>query len=138
MSDGIPPECLYLLNLLHSIKVYHWSTRVYSRHDSTDKLLAKLGPAVDKFVEMFLVTSHGSNNTNNSRKNSNSNSNGNAKSLTMTDASYESVLKGVIQEMTSGNIGSKVANNVALSAGRDSIVEHLYRGVYLSRMTDSF
>lgn len=36
------------------IKLYHWQTRVYSRHKATDEVLEKLDAHIDQFVEVYI------------------------------------------------------------------------------------
>lgn len=36
------------------IKLYHWQTRVYSRHKATDEVLEKLDQHIDQFVEVYI------------------------------------------------------------------------------------
>lgn len=58
MSGGSPDDVsstvITLLTYLNQIKIYHWQTRLYSRHKSTDELYEKLGDLIDKFVETLL------------------------------------------------------------------------------------
>ena len=35
------------------IKLYHWQTKQYSRHISTDKYVEKISELIDTFVEVF-------------------------------------------------------------------------------------
>lgn len=42
------------LEMLNTIKVYHWRTYSYATHKATDDLYAKLGENIDKFVEVLL------------------------------------------------------------------------------------
>jgi DNA-binding ferritin-like protein len=36
------------------IKLYHWQTRVYSRHKATDEVIEKLDGHIDQFVEVYI------------------------------------------------------------------------------------
>lgn len=45
----------FFLHLRDQIKLYHWQTRVYSRHIATDKILVELDKSVDSFVEIYLA-----------------------------------------------------------------------------------
>ena len=40
--------------ILHSIKLYHWKTKSYSQHKSTDELHEKLSDQTDRFVEVLM------------------------------------------------------------------------------------
>ena len=42
------------LEMLNTIKVYHWKTYSYATHKATDDLYASLGANIDKFVEVLL------------------------------------------------------------------------------------
>jgi len=42
------------IEMLHTIKLYHWKTRSYSQHKATDELYSKLNENIDKFVEVLL------------------------------------------------------------------------------------
>ena len=36
------------------IKLYHWQTRVYSRHKATDDVIKSLDEHIDQFVEVYM------------------------------------------------------------------------------------
>lgn len=40
--------------ILHTIKLYHWKTKSYSEHKSTDELHEKLAEDTDRFIEVLL------------------------------------------------------------------------------------
>jgi len=42
------------LEVLNTIKLYHWKTHSYAEHKATDDLHSKVGDNVDKFVEVLL------------------------------------------------------------------------------------
>lgn len=42
------------LEMLNSIKLYHWKTQSYSQHKATDEIHEKLSANVDRFVEVML------------------------------------------------------------------------------------
>jgi hypothetical protein len=44
----------FFLHLKDQIKLYHWQTRVYSRHIATDKILEKLEKSIDEYVEIYI------------------------------------------------------------------------------------
>jgi len=159
-SSRLPLPCAFLVKLLNEIKIYHWTTTVFARHETTDKLHEKLQSAVDKFVEMYLASSKSDpSSINNGNFNGNVNSsfrtNGQIESNNSTtfgslatasdkfpfvsieppnDATYPDLLKDAIRTLTSGIVGKMIQKNVALTARRDSIVEHLQIALYLSRM----
>jgi hypothetical protein len=43
-----------LMEMLNTIKLYHWQTKVYSQHKATDELYSVLSENVDTFVEVLL------------------------------------------------------------------------------------
>lgn len=45
--------CMFL-EMLNTIKVYHWKTYSYPTHKATDELYSSLGKKTDKFVEILL------------------------------------------------------------------------------------
>lgn len=44
----------FFFHLRDQIKLYHWQTRVYSRHIATDKILEKLDTSIDEYVEVYI------------------------------------------------------------------------------------
>jgi DNA-binding ferritin-like protein len=42
------------LEMLTTIKLYHWKTRSFAQHKATDELYAKLNEHIDSFVEVLL------------------------------------------------------------------------------------
>ena len=44
----------FLLNLRNQLKLYHWQTRVYSRHVAVDKVLETLDTLIDSYVEIYI------------------------------------------------------------------------------------
>ena len=42
------------LEMLNTIKLYHWKTHSYPAHKATDELYASLGGHIDKFIEILL------------------------------------------------------------------------------------
>jgi DNA-binding ferritin-like protein len=42
------------LEMLNTVKIYHWKTRTFSQHNATDELYKRLNENVDKFVEVLL------------------------------------------------------------------------------------
>jgi galactokinase len=45
---------LMFLQMLNTIKLYHWKTTSYAQHKATDELYANLNLNIDKFVEIML------------------------------------------------------------------------------------
>jgi hypothetical protein len=42
------------LEMLNTIKLYHWKTHSYATHKATDELYVTLGEHIDKFIETLL------------------------------------------------------------------------------------
>ena len=42
------------LNMINTVKLYHWKTTSYATHKATDELYAKLNEKIDSFVEVML------------------------------------------------------------------------------------
>ena len=42
------------LQMLNTVKLYHWKTHSYSQHKATDKLYSDLNDNIDTFVEVML------------------------------------------------------------------------------------
>ena len=42
------------LEMLNTVKLYHWKTRSYAQHKATDELYEKLNGHVDTFIEVLL------------------------------------------------------------------------------------
>ena len=42
------------LEMLNTVKLYHWKTRSFAQHKATDELYERLNGHVDKFVEVLL------------------------------------------------------------------------------------
>ena len=42
------------MEMLNTVKVYHWNTRSYAEHKATDELYEKLNEHIDSFVEVML------------------------------------------------------------------------------------
>lgn len=124
----LPDACMYLVKLTNEIKVYHWLTRVFARHEGTDKLLGELQPSVDKFVEMYLVSN------NDNKRASPPDSITKLELRTVTDANYTQFLNEAVATLTTGSVGKSIQKNVALGALRDSMLEYLQVALYLAQM----
>ena len=42
------------IEMLNTIKIYHWKTLSYSKHKATDKLYGELNSLIDNFIEIYL------------------------------------------------------------------------------------
>jgi DNA-binding ferritin-like protein len=47
----------FFMELLHTVKMFHWNTKSYARHKATDELHTALQSLVDKYVEISLAKS---------------------------------------------------------------------------------
>jgi hypothetical protein len=47
---------LQFLQMLNTVKLYHWKTTSYAEHKATDELYSSLNGNIDKFVEVMLGT----------------------------------------------------------------------------------
>lgn len=44
----------FFFTMREQIKLYHWQTKVYSRHKATDSVIAALDESIDKYVEVYM------------------------------------------------------------------------------------
>ncbi len=44
----------FFMTMREQIKLYHWQTKVYSRHKATDEVLEALDGHIDKYVEVYM------------------------------------------------------------------------------------
>jgi len=44
----------FFMTMREQIKLYHWQTKVYSRHKATDDLIKELDENIDKYVEVYM------------------------------------------------------------------------------------
>ena len=53
-SDDAGEYIVCFLEMLNTIKIYHWSTLSYPTHKATDELHEKLSGLVDSFIEIYI------------------------------------------------------------------------------------
>jgi hypothetical protein len=53
-SDSAAEYILRFLEMLNTIKIYHWSTLSYPTHKATDELHSKMSELVDSFIEIYI------------------------------------------------------------------------------------
>jgi len=53
-GNDIADHILCFLELLNTIKIYHWTTLSYPTHKATDELHSKLSTLVDSFIEIYI------------------------------------------------------------------------------------
>lgn len=51
---------LMFLQMLNTVKLYHWKTSSYAQHKATDSLYSDLNDSIDTFVEIMLGKNGGS------------------------------------------------------------------------------
>jgi hypothetical protein len=44
----------FFFMMREQIKLYHWQTKVYSRHKATDGVIEALDASIDKYVEVYM------------------------------------------------------------------------------------
>lgn len=44
----------FFFTMREQIKLYHWQTKMYSRHKATDEVISALDVSIDKYVEVFM------------------------------------------------------------------------------------
>jgi len=44
----------FFFTMREQIKLYHWQTKVYSRHKATDGVIEALDGSIDKYVEVYM------------------------------------------------------------------------------------
>jgi DNA-binding ferritin-like protein len=44
----------FFFSMRNQIKLYHWQTRLYSRHKATDDVITSLDEHIDQFVEVYM------------------------------------------------------------------------------------
>ena len=44
----------FFMTMREQIKLYHWQTKLYSRHKATDQVLEQLDEHIDKYVEVYM------------------------------------------------------------------------------------
>jgi len=53
-ANDIAVHIVSFLELLNTVKIYHWSTLSYATHKATDELHGKLSELVDSFIEIYI------------------------------------------------------------------------------------
>jgi DNA-binding ferritin-like protein len=111
------------LEMLNTIKLYHWHTYSYPQHKATDELYDELNESIDNFVEIMLGKNGGRFNLSNSKvlplKNYT-----NINNLKQEIENYKSFLINM-------NHNLNVNANTDLMNTRDEILGHLNKFTYL-------
>ena len=117
------------LEMLNTIKLYHWKTYSYATHKATDELYTKLGDNIDKFIEVFLGKTQNRINL------------VNVKSIRLRDMTSHDEFKKVIQEYKSylvnlnNNRAINSMSNTDIFNIRDEILGDLNQFLYLYTIT---
>lgn len=116
---------LMFLQMLNTVKLYHWKTSSYAEHKATDELYAKLNAGIDSFVEIMLG------------KTGSRVSLTGTKSIPLLDYTDVSHFKQVIQKYKDYLIGMStnssldIQSNSDLMNERDTILGNLNQFTYL-------
>jgi hypothetical protein len=116
---------LMFLQMLNTVKLYHWKTSSYAMHKATDDLYSNLNSSIDSFVEIMLGKTGGRVNLTGSKT---------LPLLDYTDVSgfkkeiemYKNFLIGL-----SSDSGYDTKKNTDLLNVRDEILGHLNQFTYL-------
>ena len=113
------------LEILLTIKLYHWKTYSYATHKATDQLYEELNESIDKFIEVLLGEKKNRINLMNK------------KSISLNDLDSQSKLENKIESYKKYflNLNNNKAMNQMLDTGlfniRDEILEQLNQFLYL-------
>jgi hypothetical protein len=113
------------LEMLNTIKLYHWKTYSYATHKATDNLYGKLGDLTDKFIEVLLGKAQNRINLLN------------VKTIKLRDMKSHEEFNNVIQEYKNylvnlnSNKAMKLMSNTDLFNIRDEILADLNQFLYL-------
>ena len=44
----------FMFQFQHTVKLYHWQTKVYARHIAADDLLNKMTDLIDQYIEVYI------------------------------------------------------------------------------------
>jgi DNA-binding ferritin-like protein len=127
---GIPQKfeqqiVVKFINMLNTVKLYHWKTRSYATHKATDGLYDSLNDHIDKFVEVLLGKSGDRVNLTGTR------------SIQLKDFTSIDQMKREINDYKSylvgldNNSGLKTMSNSDLYNIRDEILGDLNQFLYL-------
>ena len=112
---------LYFMFVRDQLKIYHWQTKNYARHKSSDDLVEKLSEKMDKFIEVM----QGIENTRLSIKHDNF-----PVLHNQTDNSIVKILN-LFKEWLSKELPVYIKNNTDLLNIRDDILSDVNNTLYL-------
>ena len=44
----------FMFQFQHTVKLYHWQTKIYARHIASDHLLNKMADLIDQYIEIYI------------------------------------------------------------------------------------
>jgi hypothetical protein len=113
------------LQMLNTVKLYHWKTSSYSQHKATDQLYTDLNASIDSFVEIMLGKTGGRVNLTGT------------KSIPLLDYTDVAAFKSEVEKYKNFLVGMNkdsilsVSNNTDLLNIRDEILGQLNQFTYL-------
>lgn len=113
------------LQMLNTVKLYHWKTHSYSQHKASDKLYSNLNDNIDSFVEVMLG------------KKGNRVDLVGTKSIPLSDYNSEKDFGNEIEKYKNflinmnNDVGINITNNSDLLNIRDEILGNLNQFTYL-------
>jgi hypothetical protein len=113
------------LQMLNTVKLYHWKTSSYAQHKATDELYSNLNTNIDTFVEVMLGKTGGRVNLTGT------------KSIPLLDYTDVSEFKGEVEKYKhflinmNKDAGLNITNNSDLLNVRDEILGNLNQFTYL-------
>ena len=112
---------LYFMFVRDQLKIYHWQTKNYARHKSSDDLVEKLSEKMDKFIEVM----QGIENTRLSIKHDNF--------PVLHNQTDNSIVKNlnIFKEWLSKELPLYIKNNTDLLNIRDDILSDVNNTLYL-------
>jgi DNA-binding ferritin-like protein len=116
---------LMFLQMLNTVKLYHWKTSSYAQHKATDGLYSNLNENIDTFVEVMLGKSGGRINLTGT------------KSIPLLDYTDVSNFKKEVEKYKqflinmNKDVGLNITNNSDLLNIRDEILGNLNQFTYL-------
>lgn len=116
---------IMFLQMLNTVKLYHWKTSSYAQHKATDELYANLNLNIDRFVEIMLGKTGGRVNLTGT------------KSIPLLDYTDLSNFKKEVERYKrflidmNREVGINITNNSDLFNVRDEILGNLNQFTYL-------
>lgn len=119
---------LKLMHLISMVQLYHWNTRKYSKHITSDTLYNELQLQVDKFIEAF----YGRFGKPSSKELEQEIP---IKIKTLKTKRMVRYLNKVTEDLKTGILGAIADRDNGLSSVRDEMIATIRKGVYLLQMS---